>query len=181
MNILPLSILRLLYVGKRVECCYEGLDLWDEAKDAAKSLSIPPFNLQVYAVLLEPRERIIALDLTHGEHLSQGYQTDTKKIFVVSIFSETKPYRSSEGTSYIDCYQLKESAYARLYDSACIRKVCDEQKVALLADVARLKGRQTMVPNMHVQKDPHRKPSLAPSSKTALVRSMISSIRLCNI
>ncbi|KAK7323343.1 hypothetical protein VNO77_26813 [Canavalia gladiata] len=113
----------------------------------------PPSNFQVYTTLLEPHERIIALDLTHGEHLSHGYQTDTKKISVVSIFFETKPYRSS----------------------------CDEQKVVSLADVARLEGRQVMVPNMYAQKDPHIKPSLAPSSKTALVRSMISGTRFCNI
>ncbi|KAK7315681.1 hypothetical protein VNO77_34248 [Canavalia gladiata] len=123
----------------------------------------------------------MALDLTHGEHLSHGYQTDTKKISAVSIFFKTKPYRSSESIGYIDCYQLEESAYAHLYNSARIRKVCDEQKVVSLADVARLEGRQAMVPNMHAQKNPHMKPSLAPSSKTALVRSMISGTKFCNI
>ena len=48
-------------------------------------------HLQVYTALLKPHERIMALDLPHGGHLSHGYQTDTKKISAVSIFFEVRP------------------------------------------------------------------------------------------
>ncbi|KZV46376.1 serine hydroxymethyltransferase, mitochondrial-like [Dorcoceras hygrometricum] len=119
-----------------------------------QSLSGSPSNFQVYTALLKPHERIMALDLPHGGHLSHGYQTDTKKISAVSIFFETMPYRLDESTGYIDYDQLEKSAvlfrpklivagasaYARLYDYARIRKVCDKQKAILLADMAHISG-----------------------------------------
>ncbi|GKV19925.1 hypothetical protein SLEP1_g30121 [Rubroshorea leprosula] len=119
-----------------------------------QSLSGSPANFQVYTALLKPHERIMALDLPHGGHLSHGYQTDTKKISAVSIFFETMPYRLNESTGYIDYDQLEKSAalfrpklivagasaYARLYDYARIRQVCDKQKAVMLADMAHISG-----------------------------------------
>ncbi|KAM7279174.1 hypothetical protein ACFE04_006308 [Oxalis oulophora] len=119
-----------------------------------QSLSGSPANFQVYTALLKPHERIMALDLPHGGHLSHGYQTDTKKISAVSIFFETMPYRLNENTGYIDYDQMEKSAtlfrpklivagasaYARLYDYARIRKVCDKQKAVMLADMAHISG-----------------------------------------
>ncbi|KAK3411830.1 hypothetical protein EUGRSUZ_I00580 [Eucalyptus grandis] len=119
-----------------------------------QSLSGSPANFQVYTALLKPHDRIMALDLPHGGHLSHGYQTDTKKISAVSIFFETMPYRLNESTGYIDYDQMEKSAtlfrpklivagasaYARLYDYARIRKVCDKQKAILLADMAHISG-----------------------------------------
>ncbi|XP_071733894.1 serine hydroxymethyltransferase 1, mitochondrial [Rutidosis leptorrhynchoides] len=119
-----------------------------------QSLSGSPANFQVYTALLKAHDRIMALDLPHGGHLSHGYQTDTKKISAVSIFFETMPYRLNESTGYIDYDQLEKSAtlfrpklivagasaYSRLYDYARIRKVCDKQKAILLADMAHISG-----------------------------------------
>lgn len=117
-------------------------------------LSGSPSNFHVYTALLKPHERIMALDLPHGGHLSHGYQTDTKKISAVSIFFETMPYRLNESTGYIDYDQLEKSAtlyrpklivagasaYSRHYDYARMRKVCDKQKSILLADMAHISG-----------------------------------------
>ncbi|CAN0917594.1 Serine hydroxymethyltransferase 1, mitochondrial [Linum grandiflorum] len=117
-------------------------------------LSGSPANFHVYTALLKPHDRIMALDLPHGGHLSHGYQTDTKKISAVSIFFETMPYRLNESTGYIDYEQMEKSAtlfrpklivagasaYSRLYDYAFIRKVCDKQKAILLADMAHISG-----------------------------------------
>ena len=61
-----------------------------------QSLSGSPANFQVYSGLLQPHERIMALDLPHGGHLSHGYQTDTRKVSAVSLFFESFPYRVDE-------------------------------------------------------------------------------------
>eukprot|EP00897_Mesotaenium_endlicherianum_P000796 jgi/Mesen1/10717/ME000090S10173 len=117
-------------------------------------LSGSPANFHVYTALLKPHDRIMALDLPHGGHLSHGYQTDTKKISAVSIYFETVPYRLDETTGLIDYDQLEKtatlfrpklivagaSAYARAYDYPRMRQICDKQKAVLLADMAHISG-----------------------------------------
>lgn len=119
-----------------------------------QSLSGSPANFQVYTALLQPHERMMALDLPHGGHLSHGYQTDKKKISAVSIFFESLPYRVSESTGVID-YDMMEktaalyrpklfvagaSAYARLIDYARMRTIADAHDAYLLADMAHISG-----------------------------------------
>mmetsp|Transcript_32180 Transcript_32180/g.44634 ORF Transcript_32180/g.44634 Transcript_32180/m.44634 type:complete len:522 (+) Transcript_32180:111-1676(+) len=119
-----------------------------------QSLSGSPSNMQVYTALLQPHDRILALDLPHGGHLSHGYQTDTKKISAVSIFFETFPYRLNEETGRIDYDKAEEtakvvrpklivagaSAYARHYDYPRMRQIADSTNSWLLADMAHISG-----------------------------------------
>ena len=113
-----------------------------------------PANFQVYTALLAPHERIMALDLPHGGHLSHGYQTDKKKISAVSIFFESLPYRVDETTGLIDYVMMEKtaalyrpklivagaSAYARHFDYARMRGIADQHNAHLLADMAHISG-----------------------------------------
>ena len=119
-----------------------------------QTLSGSPANFQVYTALLKPHERIMALDLPHGGHLSHGYQTPKKKISATSIFFETMPYRLNERTGVID-YDMMEytarlyrpklivagaSAYSRLIDYDRIRAISDEHDAWMLSDMAHISG-----------------------------------------
>ena len=73
-------------------------------------LSGSPANFQAYSALLEPHDRILALDLPHGGHLSHGYQIPGKKISSVSKFFESMPYRLDEATGRIDYKAMQSSA-----------------------------------------------------------------------
>ena len=117
-----------------------------------QSLSGSPANFQVYTALLQPHDKIMALDLPHGGHLSHGYQTDTKKISATSIFFTSVPYRLDESTGLIDYDACEKtaalvrpklivagaSAYARLYDYPRMRKIADNSNAILLADICLL-------------------------------------------
>jgi len=119
-----------------------------------QSLSGSPANFSVYTAVLKPHERMMALDLPHGGHLSHGYQTPTKKISAVSTYFECLPYRLEESTGLID-YDMMEhnaglyrpkllvtgaSAYARHIDYARFKKVADKINSLLMVDMAHISG-----------------------------------------
>jgi len=119
-----------------------------------QTLSGSPANFQVFTALCDVHERIMGLDLPHGGHLSHGYQTDTKKISMVSKYFESIPYRLDEETGRIDYDECEKfagrirpkiliagtSAYSRLIDYARMRKIADQCGAYLLADMAHISG-----------------------------------------
>ena len=126
----------------------------DEWGVNVQSLSGSPANFQVYTALLKPHDRIMALDLPHGGHLSHGYQTPTKKISMTSLYFETMPYRLDESTGLIDYDALEASAklfrpklivagtsaYSSAVDYPRMRDICDQNDAVMLADMAHISG-----------------------------------------
>lgn len=119
-----------------------------------QALSGSPANFQVYTALCEVHDRIMGLDLPHGGHLSHGYQTDNKKISMVSKFFESIPYRLDENTGLIDYDECEKfalrirpkiliagtSAYSRLIDYGRMRQIADKCGAYLMADMAHISG-----------------------------------------
>lgn len=119
-----------------------------------QSLSGSPANFQAYSAVLQPQDRIMALDLPHGGHLSHGYQTDAKKISAVSVYFQTFPYRLDESTGAIDYDRMEEnarlfrpklivagaSAYTKHIDYSRIRAVCNLTGAYMMSDMAHIAG-----------------------------------------
>lgn len=119
-----------------------------------QSLSGSPANFSVYTAVLQPHERMMALDLPHGGHLSHGYQTPTRKISAVSTYFECLPYRLDESTGLIDYDTLEKnakiyrpkllisgaSAYSRHIDYPRLRKIADDIGALLMIDMAHISG-----------------------------------------
>jgi len=119
-----------------------------------QTLSGSPANFHLFTALCDVHDRIMGLDLPHGGHLSHGYQTDTKKISMVSKYFTSMPYRLDEDTGVIDYDECERfamrfrpkiliagtSAYSRLIDYARMRRIADNCGAYLLADMAHISG-----------------------------------------
>ena len=149
------------YPGKRY---YAGCEYADEieqlAIDRAKELwgaehvNVQPHsgtqaNQSVYFATLEPGDKILSLDLTHGGHLSHGHPAN-----FVGQFYEVEQYEVDPETGYVDYEGLREmadefdpdmivsgySAYPREVEWETIQDVADDVGAYHLADIAHITG-----------------------------------------
>lgn len=111
-------------------------------------------NIQVYHALLKPHDRLMGLSLTHGGHMSFGYQTDKLKVSAVSTYFETLPYQLDLSTGRIDYDDLENvaerfrpkaivagaSSYCRLIDYERLKEICQKVGAYLVVDMAHTAG-----------------------------------------
>lgn len=112
-----------------------------------------PANLEAYNAILEPHDKILAMSLSSGSHLTHGHQVGDKKVSITAKFFDFKHYHiKSDG--YIDYDQMEElamefkpklivcgySAYSRDLDYQRFRNVCDKIGAYLLCDMSHFNG-----------------------------------------
>lgn len=149
------------YPGRRY---YGGQEFTDRietlARDRAKALfraehanvqplSGSPMNQAVYLGLLEPGDTILAMDLSHGGHLTHGAPVS----HMGRIFNFVR-YKTDPANGHINFEALRKvareakpkmvvcgySSYPRDYDYADFKRVADEVGALTMADVSHIGG-----------------------------------------
>ncbi|MDJ0620272.1 MAG: serine hydroxymethyltransferase [Calothrix sp. MO_192.B10] len=106
-------------------------------------------NFAVFLTLLEPGDKIMGMDLSHGGHLTHG-----SPVNVSGKWFQVCHYGVSQETEQLDYDQVRElalrerpkllicgySAYSRIIDFEKFRSIADEVGAYLLADIAHIAG-----------------------------------------
>ncbi len=149
------------YPGSRY---YGGCEFADEVEElaierakelfGADHVNVQPHsgtqaNQAVYFAMLEPGDRVLSLDLTHGGHLSHGHPAN----FTGQLY-EVEQYEVDPETGYLDYEGLADhaaefepdivvsgySAYPREVEWERIQEVADDVGAYHLADIAHITG-----------------------------------------
>jgi glycine hydroxymethyltransferase len=162
------------YPGKRYYGGCEEVDVAENlARDRVKSLfSAEHANVQphsgsqanqiAYFSFLKPGDTIMGLSLSHGGHLTHGHPVNFS-----GMFFKVVPYEVSRDTKTLDydairAQALRErpkmlvagaSAYARTWDFARLRAICDEAGCLLMVDMAHIAG--LVAAGLHPSPVPH--------------------------
>lgn len=161
------------YPGKRY---YGGCEFVDEIENLAierckklfkcKFANVQPnsgsqANQGVYAALINPGDKILGMDLSHGGHLTHGAKVSSSGKVYESCFygveldgridyEKVREIAKKEKPRLIVC---GASAYARVIDFAKFREIADEVGAYLFADIAHIAG--LVVANEHPSPFPH--------------------------
>ncbi|MBW1486935.1 serine hydroxymethyltransferase [Campylobacter jejuni] len=148
------------YPGKRY---YGGCEFVDEIETLAierckklfncKFANVQPSsgsqaNQGVYAALINPGDKILGMDLSHGGHLTHGAKVSSSGKMYESCFygveldgridyEKVREIAKKEKPKLIVC---GASAYARVIDFAKFREIADEIGAYLFADIAHIAG-----------------------------------------
>lgn len=106
-------------------------------------------NFAVFLALLNPGDKIMGMDLSHGGHLTHGCP-----VSVSGKWFEPHYYGVNKDTERLDFDQIRDlakqhkpkmlicgySAYSRIIDFAKFREIADEVGAFLMADIAHIAG-----------------------------------------
>ncbi|MBI3324450.1 MAG: serine hydroxymethyltransferase, partial [Candidatus Omnitrophica bacterium] len=106
-------------------------------------------NIAVFYATLQPGDKILAMSLAHGGHLSHGHPKNFSGKYFTII-----PYGVNKTTEQIDYDEIESlaithrpkmilagySAYPRILDFARFRAICDKVGALLLVDMAHFAG-----------------------------------------
>ncbi|HHS6756530.1 TPA: serine hydroxymethyltransferase [Campylobacter jejuni] len=161
------------YPGKRY---YGGCEFVDEIETLAierckklfncKFANVQPnsgsqANQGVYAALINPGDKILGMDLSHGGHLTHGAKVSSSGKIYESCFygveldgridyEKVREIAKKEKPKLIVC---GASAYARVIDFVKFREIADEIGAYLFADIAHIAG--LVVAGEHPSPFPH--------------------------
>ncbi|ECL9273241.1 serine hydroxymethyltransferase [Campylobacter jejuni] len=161
------------YPGKRY---YGGCEFVDEIETLAierckklfncKFANVQPnsgsqANQGVYAAFINPGDKILGMDLSHGGHLTHGAKVSSSGKMYESCFygveldgridyEKVREIAKKEKPKLIVC---GASAYARVIDFAKFREIADEIGAYLFADIAHIAG--LVVAGEHPSPFPH--------------------------
>jgi glycine hydroxymethyltransferase len=124
-------------------------ELWGAEHVNVQPHSGTQANMGVYFAMLEPGDKILSLDLTHGGHLSHGHHAN----FTGQLY-EVEQYEVDPETGYLDYEALREhaeefdpdivvsgySAYPREVEWETIQEAADAVGAYHLADIAHITG-----------------------------------------
>jgi glycine hydroxymethyltransferase len=119
-------------------------------------------NFAVFLSLLEPGDKIMGMDLSHGGHLTHG-----SPVNVSGKWFQVSHYGVSQQTEQLDYDRIRElalrerpkllicgySAYPRIIDFEKFRSIADEIGAYLLADIAHIAG--LVASGLHPDPIPH--------------------------
>lgn len=141
-------------------------------------------NQSVYAALLNPGDKILGMDLSHGGHLTHGAKVSSSGQFYESFFYGVEldgriDYEKVRHIANIVKPKLivcGASAYPRIIDFKKFREIADEVGAYLFADIAHIAG--LVVANEHPSPFPYAHVVSSTTHKT--LRGPRGGIIMCN-
>ncbi|QDV07400.1 Serine hydroxymethyltransferase [Planctomycetes bacterium Poly30] len=149
------------YPGRRY---YGGCEFVDEVEDLARDRARELFgseranvqphsgtqaNMAAFMALIDPGDKVLAMSLDHGGHLSHGHPKNFS-----GVFYEFHSYGVEKGTERVDMDQVRDqakavrpklllagaSAYSRPLDFAAFAEIAREVDALLMVDMAHIAG-----------------------------------------